>query len=125
MWSKSRQVITVDAWCELPHVDLLPGDGVVLGVEITAERDSGTVVAARQMGDYVAVEVIAQRPGVEWLTDYVAEMARYHGARVIVDNYGPASTVIAALLQDRVKVHAASSHDVADAAAGLDRKSVV
>ena len=119
VWSKSRQVITVDAWCELPHVDLLPGDGVVLGVEITAERDSGTVVAARQMGDYIAVEVVAQRPGVEWLTGYVTEMARHHGARVIVDNYGPASTVIAGLLQDRVKVHTASSHDVADAAAGL------
>ena len=116
VWSKSRQVIAVDAWAELPHVDLLPGDGVVLAVEISPERDAATVVAARAMGVFVAVEVIAQRVGVDWVADYVTEMARHHSARVIVDNYGPASTFIPALEQARVKVHKATSHDVADAA---------
>ena len=119
VWSHTRRVIAVDAWIELPHVDLLPGDGVVLAVEIDTERHGGTVVAARQMGQFVAVEVLEQRAGVDWMAGYVTEMARYHSARVIVDNYGPASTLIPTLEQARTKVHKASSHDVADAAAGL------
>ena len=119
VWSHSRQVITVDQWMDCPHVDLLPGDGVVLAVEIPPDRDSATVVAARQMGELVAVEIIDQRHGVDWVGPYVAEMARHHSARVIVDNYGPASTILPALEQARIKAHKASSHDVADAAAGL------
>ena len=119
VWSQSRRLITPDDWAELPHVDLTPGDGVVLAVEIDAERKGATIVAARPMGDVVAVEVIDQKPGVDWVADHVIALARFHGARVIVDTYGPASTVIPALEQARVKLHKASSHDVADAAAWL------
>ena len=119
VWSQTRRVISPDDWEVLPRVDLLPGDGVVLAVEIDAERHGCTVVAARTMGDLVAVEVLEQRRGVEWVHDYVTEMARWHNARVIIDNYGPASSLIPNLVQAKVKVHKASSHDVADAAAGL------
>ena len=68
------------------------------------------------MGDGIGVQVLDQQPGVDWVPDFVAEHGG--GRPVVVDNYGPASTLVSALEQITV-VHKASSHDVADAAAGF------
>ena len=112
-WSQSRQVIAPDVWSELPYGQV---DNVsVVAVEVDADRAGAAVVAAAPVDELVAVKVLEVRPGVDWVVDYVAAT----GAQVaVVDNYGPASTLIPALAQ-RVQVHKASSHDVADAAAGF------
>jgi hypothetical protein len=112
-WSTARHVIAPDVWSELPYAQL--ESTPVVAVEVDPERVGATVVAAGVVDDVVAVQVLEQRPGLEWVVDYVAAC----GAAVcVVDNYGPASTLIPALSL-RVTVHKAASHDVADAAAGL------
>jgi hypothetical protein len=115
VWSQSRQVIAADVWAELPHRQVDDGDGV-LAVEVDNQRTGAAVVAAGLVGGGVGVRVLEQRPGVDWVVGYVAEHAK--GRPVVVDGYGPASTLIPALEQ-AVVVKTISSHDVADAAAGF------
>lgn len=114
VWSQSRRVIPVEVWADLPHRQV--DGGGVLAVEVDNDRTAAAVVAASPCGDGIGVQVLDQRPGVDWVPDFVAG---YGGGRpVVVDNYGPASTLIPALEQITV-VRKASSHDVADAAAGF------
>ena len=113
VWSQSRQVIAADVWADLPwrQVDDTVG---VLAVEVDNQRHGATVVAAAPYGDGIAVSVLEQRPGVDWVSGYVAEHAK--GRPVVVDHLGPASTLVPALSQF-VVVKEVSSHDVPDAAA--------
>ena len=100
-------------WADLPwrQVETIGG---VLAVEVDNKRNGATVVAASPAGDGIAVAVLEQRPGVDWVPEYVAQVVQ--GRPVVVDHYGPASTLIPALKQVAV-VKEVSSHDVADAAA--------
>jgi hypothetical protein len=71
-------------------------------------------------GELVAVEVIDCRPGTEWVAGRVAELAVEHHAPVIVDAYGPLSSIIPTL--ERVAgviVRPVRVGDVVNAAAGF------
>jgi hypothetical protein len=119
VWSQNRRVIAPDAWADLPHIVLHPDPRAVLAVEVPTDRSSAVVVAAARDGEHIGVELVDQRPGVDWVVERVADLAARTRCRVVLDRYGPASPLAAGLEQAGVKVVAVSSHDVADAAAGL------
>jgi hypothetical protein len=119
VWSQNRRVIAPDEWADLPHVVLHPSPQAVLGVEVAPDRSSAVVVAACATGEHVGVELVDQRPGVDWVVERVTELTARTRCRVVIDRYGPASPLATALDLAGVKVLAVSSHDVADAAAGL------
>jgi hypothetical protein len=114
--SAVRQVISPDVWDRLPRLDLTAGPGVVLAVECTSDHASTSVVAARMMDDRVAVEVLDQRPGTDWVVDYVTGVAAAHNARVVIDPYGPAAPLVPMLKRSGVRVAKIDSRDVPDAA---------
>ena len=65
VWSQSRRVIAADAWAELPYRQV---DGAAVvggrGRQRPARRRGGR---RRPDGDGVAVKVLEQRPGVDWV----------------------------------------------------------
>ena len=119
VWSQNRRVIAPDDWADLPHIVLRPSPQAVLAVEVAPDRSAAVVVAACKVGEHTGIEIVDQRPGVDWLVERVAELTARTRCRVVLDRYGPASPIGAALEQAGVKVVAVSSHDVADAAAAL------
>ena len=119
VWSQNRRVIAPDAWADLPHIVLRPSPQAVLAVEVAPDRSSAAVVAACAVGEHIGIELVDQRPGVDWIVERVAELTARTRCRVVLDRYGPASPIGAVLEQAGVKIVPLASHDVADAAAAL------
>jgi hypothetical protein len=114
--STVRQVISPDVWDRLPRLDLTAGPGAVIAVECTDDRASTSVVAARLMGDRVAVELLEQRPGTDWVVDYVTNLAVGHGARVAIDPYGPAAPLVPMLKRAGARIAKIGARDIPDGA---------
>jgi hypothetical protein len=114
-------VIDPHVWARLPSDELDAGSRVVLAVDAALDRDVSSVVAAGELDNgLIAVEVIEQRHGSEWVAGYVAEVARRHHAPVVVDAYGPLSAVIGQLGRiGGVRVRPVRIGQVVDAAAGF------
>lgn len=118
-------LIDADVWDALPGDELAPDDDVVLAVDATRDRSSATVVVAGRLdpGDElasIAVEVLDQRPGAEWVADYVGRIAVDHQAAVVIDAYGPLSSLIPVLKRGHgVRVRPVRVGDMVDAAAGF------
>ena len=75
------RVIDPVVWAALPGDELDADAGVVLAVDAPQDRSSAAVVAAGRLGDddddvVIAVEVVEQRPGAEWVAGYVADARR-------------------------------------------------
>jgi hypothetical protein len=77
---------------------------------------STSVVAARQMGDQVAVELLEQRDGTDWVVEFVANIAAAHGARVVIDPYGPAAPLVPMLKRAGARIAKIDTRDIPDAA---------
>lgn len=118
-------LIDPDVWDALPGDELAPDDDVVLAVDATVDRSTAAVVVAGRLdpGDElapIAVEVLDQRPGAEWVADYVARIAVDHHAPVVIDSLGPLSSLIPVLRRGHgVRVRTVRVGDVVDAAAGF------
>lgn len=113
-------LIDAEVWATLPNLTIPVNSPVVLGVDATWERTSAAIVAATSLGDDVAVEVIAQHGGVDWLADRVVQLAADHpNARVVVDKTGPASVIIPTLERAGVEHVIVSTAQVTEAAAML------
>jgi hypothetical protein len=117
VWSESRQVIAGDVWADLPVVVLQPSSKAVLAVEVTPDRSAAVIVGAADTGELVGVEIVDQRPGVDWVVDRVADLAGLLRCRVVVDKFGPAAPFVPLLERAGVRVTALASGAVADAAA--------
>lgn len=115
--SARRQVIDPQVWERLPHVELArAGPEVVLAVEFDPDRVWATIVVAGLVDDWVGVEVVDERDGVDWVTDRLVELVARSGARVVVDRFGPAAPLVPALRQADVDVVEVGTREVTDAA---------
>src|SRR4029077_17828351 len=103
VWSQNRRVIAPDDWADLPHVVLRTSTH--LAVEVTPDRSGAVIVAAGRVGDdLVGLEVVDQRPGVDWILEGVVDLVGRRERRVVVDRYGPAAPFVALLEQAGVHV---------------------
>jgi len=115
--SRLAHVIDPDLWHGLPP--FVPSGDVVLAVDATRDRDAAAVVAAGVAEDYVAIEIVAQRPGVDWLAAYLTDVAVRQSATVVIDAYGPVANLIAPLERAGVNVLAIKVGEVVAAAQTL------
>jgi hypothetical protein len=118
------RVIDPYVWGALPADEIDPAGRVVLAVDAPRDRSSAVVVGAGRLGDegdaVIALEVVEQRQGAEWVAGYVAALAVEHQAPVVVDAYGPMASLIPLLKRSPgVRVRGVKVGDVVDAAAGL------
>ena len=116
VWSQTRRVITADAWSELPHGQVDIAD-VVVAVEVDADRTGAAVVAAGPHDDLVAVKVL-EAAGRGGLGARLRRRARAR-RRWSSTSTGPPPPSSPPSSSSPSGPQGQSSHDVADAAAGL------
>jgi len=102
--SVSALVIPPELWRSAYRTDVTLGDDVCLALDVTPSRDGAALVAAGQVGSYLAVEVIEARYGLGWVLDRTVEVAQRWEATVTIDQGGPAGVFIPALLAAEVDV---------------------
>jgi len=113
------QLIPSERWQEAHRDDVILGYDVVLALDIPMERQRATIMAAGQVGDYIALEVVDGREGLDWVLDRVAEVCQRWTCPVVIDSGGPAASLIASLQARNVTVIAIAAREVANAAAML------
>lgn len=115
-WTRSdERVIPLDVW-QRCAVEVAPAGRLTFGVAVHPDRSTAAVAVC---DEHSRVELIEHRPGVGWVTDRVAELAKRHDGQVVVEHYGPASGVGSDLERAGVRVVRLASRDVAQACSGL------
>jgi len=120
------KLIDPAVWAALPADELDEHCRVVFAVDASPDRSSAAVVAAGHLDDddgesAVAVELVEYRDGpVDWVARYVAGLAVRHNGPVVLDGYGPLSSIVGQLTRaPGVRVRTLRVGDVVDAAAGF------
>lgn len=122
--SNADRTIPAAAWAAIRHRDAKPADSVppVIGVDVAVDRTGASVVACwpDQQG-VPTVELVAYRPGVDWVAAEVARLHTAHRAQVWIDGgTGPASTVAAdPLLAGRDWLHPVTPREYTAACASM------
>jgi hypothetical protein len=123
-WTNNdERAIPAVAWDALQSLDASPSGDLRFCLEVDPERASAGVVVH---GGGV-VELIEHRPGVGWVVDRIAELARRHNGKVVVDVASPAGAMIGELEAAGVDVVKFGSREVVQACgaffdAVMDRK---
>ncbi len=93
------------AWAGCFDPEGPPGE-VVLSLDVTPERDAGTLVAAGELSPgRTAVEVIESTADLQALVLRTIEVARNQNAPVVIDRPSPAGACLPALERAEVTVH--------------------
>jgi phage terminase large subunit-like protein len=96
------------------------GDNVCFAVDFSPERGSASIVAAGAAGDVHAVELIDQRTGTSWVVPRCIELwDRWRPSCFVVDQVGPAGSIVPELEAAGIKVVTTSSRDMAQACGRL------
>lgn len=83
------------AWPACADPDAQPSGALVFGADISIDRSRASIAVA---SDGPTVEMIeASRPGTDWVAPRLAQLARDHGGRILVNPAGPAATIPPAL----------------------------
>lgn len=80
-----------------PHAS--PAAPLVLGIDVAMDRSRASiaVVGVTDTGLLAGEMIDASRPGLQWLVPRAAQLARDHGARIVINPAGPGVTLPAAL----------------------------
>lgn len=99
---KSRgRVIAASAWNQV-HVDEAKAAGrITFGVDVSPDRSMTAIVA---IGTNREAELVAHNPGVVWAKDWLIERCKKHNARVAIDSYSPANSLIQPLEEAGITV---------------------
>jgi hypothetical protein len=108
-------VIDVDLWDSLARTDITIGNKIVLGVDISRERDKSSIAASGLVKEKTPVEVIEARDGANWVLPRLIEIAKKWNAPVVIDNGSPASSMIGELENAGVGVISVGLRDYARA----------
>ena len=108
-------VIGMGDWEKLERTDVVLGHQVVLGVDISPNRDSASICASGRQGAFTPVEVVDHRAHVGWVHDRVVELWGKWRAPVVIDGGAPAGSLIVALEQAGVTVVPLGMRDYARA----------
>jgi hypothetical protein len=110
------RVIDYDQWMTLHRDDVwLPNDPV-LAIDVSWDRQRAAIVACSNVGEYLPIEVIDSREGVDWLVDRTIDIAERRGCAVVVDTGGPAASLVMILENRGIEVIPYAAKDVANAA---------
>jgi hypothetical protein len=89
------QVIGEDAWRALADGDSQPSDPVAFSIDMTPERSHTSIGVAGLNGEAVHVEVVENRPGMDWVVERVRDLHERWSPRCwVVDAGGPAGSLI-------------------------------
>ena len=98
-------------WAPCRADDLIPQAPLAFSLDITPERDHGTLVVAGDVGDRTALEVIEHSHDLELLVSTAIEKANRWDAVVVLDRGSPAASTIPALERGGVTVRLISLPD--------------
>jgi hypothetical protein len=107
VWADLSMIVGIDpvTWAACRDDDVvIPSTGIVLGIDVTPDRDRGAIVAAGEVERRVAIEVIESGSDLERLVSRTAEVAARWKAPVIVDRGSPAASMIPKLERAGVEV---------------------
>lgn len=108
IWSEEHfaNVIDLAVWRALADKDSKARDPVALAVDVTPDRKRAAIAGAGKRSDgLVHIEVIADREGVSWVVQRVAELVERHKpCAVMVDGRSPAASLLPALAEAGLKV---------------------
>lgn len=93
--SAGERVLDAGQWEAAGDLELaLPDGGLTVFYDVDEDRGHGAVAVAGRLPDgRLGAELLACRPGTEWMADYVADIRRTRAFQVLADSYGPATTV--------------------------------
>lgn len=114
-------VIPPGVWAQLEDQASKPVSKLVLGVDVSPDREVASVALAGVRGDgLIHVELYEQRSGTGWLVDWLTvRCGRNPIAAVVIDAKSPAATLIPKLKKARVRVVVTNTDDMANACAGF------
>jgi phage terminase large subunit-like protein len=113
--SEAAQVVATELWDSLARTDIVVGNRMVLGVDISRERDRASIGVSSLVSGMTPVEVVEARDGVGWLVPRLIEIAKKWKAPVVIDAGSPAGSIIGQLENAGVKVIAIGLRDYARA----------
>lgn len=88
----SESVIPAAVWQAVQDADAAPcPPGWVFAVDVLPDRSAASIAVADESG---AVELVDNRPGVGWVVGRVSELTERHGGLVVVDQGGPAGSLV-------------------------------
>jgi hypothetical protein len=108
-------VIDVDLWDSLARTDITIGNKIVLGVDISRERDKSSIAASGLVREKTPVEIIEAKDGANWVLPRLIEIAKKWNAPVVIDTGSPASSMIGELENAGVGVISVGLRDYARA----------
>jgi phage terminase large subunit-like protein len=110
-------VIPEDAWRNLADPSSQPGDDLVFAIDTTPDRSWSAIgVAGDGINGHTHLEVIDHQPGTAWVVDRMAELhERWRPRAVVVDQGGPAGSLIPELTKKGITTTAPRVRDIAGA----------
>lgn len=108
-------VIDVELWDSLARTDVTIGDEMVLGVDISRERDRSAIAVSAYVKSLTPVEIIESKDGANWVLPRLIEIARQWQAPVVIDTGSPAASMIGELENAGVRIIAIGLRDYARA----------
>jgi phage terminase large subunit-like protein len=108
------------AWAGCYDQRTVPAGRLVLSLDITPERDNGTLCVCGEAGDgRTALEVVEATGDLQGLVARTIEVALRHDARVVIDRPSPAGACVPALARAGVAVTQLPLTEVVRACAGF------
>lgn len=108
--------IPMDKWDAVTSPNVAPSDPVVLALEVTIDRDAGSLAVADELGQ---IELLMNAAGTAWCLEATAKAATATGAPVFIDGGGPAAVFIDPLTERGVNVVSVKLDEFAAACGGL------
>ena len=112
-------LIPFDHWMELYRSDVTVSDQGIIAVDVSPGRQRASIVACSSVGEYLPIEVIRSKEGLEWVVDAVEEITNRWSCSVVIDAGGPAGSMIPVLQARGIDVMTIAAREVAHAAANF------
>ena len=109
------QVINTELWDSLARTDIVLGDQVVFGVDISRERDKASIAVSGLTRDYTPIELIECKEGTSWVLPKLVELCKKYKTKVVIDTGSAAASLILELQKQEVGVMAIHLRDYARA----------
>lgn len=113
LWVDVAAMTGIDpvAWAACRDDAVVPVDDIALSLDLTPERDHGTLVAVGDVNGRQAIEVVEHSHDVELLVMRCVDVAVRHDATVVLDRGSPAASAVPALERAGVTVRMISLPD--------------
>lgn len=114
------QVISQEDWDAVADANSAPRDPVAFCLDATPERSHASIGVAGECDAGLHIEVVDNRPGMDWLVDRAVELNEKWSPRCwVVDAAGPAGSLIPKLEEKGLQVVSPKAREVAQACGRL------